>query len=210
MKRYTREGLDDFLRQGLQEFSCPQKVLAVGVAGPVEDLVRKELQNSFNNCQLVTLDINPLHHPDVVADVCALPFADNHFDAVCLIEVLEHIPEPFTAVSEIGRVLKPQGVLLFSVPFIFPMHDKPHDYFRFTVFGLQHLLKNFKVVKISPKSNFVQTLSILILRLFMEKSLIDKIIAVGYLLMAPGIHFIFKHLIKSESITSGYLVWAQK
>ena len=45
-----------------------------------------------------------------------LPYADASFDAVCAIEVLEHTASPYYVLAEIRRVLKPGGVLAFSVP----------------------------------------------------------------------------------------------
>ena len=71
----------------------------------------------------------------------ALPFADNTFDIVLFSEVLEHIDDPFRAVMEIARVLKPDGQLLLTVPFNYLQHEIPHDYFRFTQFGLVSMLR---------------------------------------------------------------------
>jgi SAM-dependent methyltransferase len=55
------------------------------------------------------------HKPFVVASATAMPFADNSFDAIWSIWVLEHIPEPERALREMRRVLKPGGVLLLGV-----------------------------------------------------------------------------------------------
>ena len=70
------------------------------------------------------------------ADCAALPFADASFDTVLLLEVLEHVADARGVLAEISRVLKPGAVLLISVPFLYPIHDAPHDYLRFTPSGI--------------------------------------------------------------------------
>jgi SAM-dependent methyltransferase len=65
------------------------------------------------------VDITPeFAGPDIlIQDISkGLPFADASFDAVFIIEVIEHVPNPFAALTEIHRVLRPGGVLTLSVP----------------------------------------------------------------------------------------------
>lgn len=70
--------------------------------------------------------------PDIFADATQLPFGNESFDAIACFEVLEHVPEPYIALAEIGRVLKPGGIAAISMPFLYPEHDAPHDYQRWT------------------------------------------------------------------------------
>lgn len=74
--------------------------------------------------------------PDVFADASQLPFADASIDTVVMLEVLEHLRAPYAALREINRVLVPGGRALVSMPFLYPVHDAPHDYQRLTVHGL--------------------------------------------------------------------------
>lgn len=77
---------------------------------------------------------------DVVLDVThGLPFADGAFDTVFCCSVLEHTAEPWDALSEIHRVLVPGGIAIVSLPFVLHLHDEPHDYYRFTRYGIEHL-----------------------------------------------------------------------
>lgn len=63
-----------------------------------------------------------------------LPLADESVDTVILSDVLEHISESGRLLREIHRVLKPKGALLLNTPFLYPEHEKPYDYFRYTEF----------------------------------------------------------------------------
>lgn len=77
------------------------------------------------------------------------PFQDGTYDSIFCSQVLEHVFEPDAFVGEIGRVLKPGGILLLTVPFAWDEHEQPYDYARYSSFGLRHLLKRhgFEIVK---------------------------------------------------------------
>ena len=74
--------------------------------------------------------------PGLFADAQALPLKDSCVDHALLLDVLEHLPEPGACLAEIHRVLKPGGSLTLQVPFIYPVHDAPLDFHRWTRFGL--------------------------------------------------------------------------
>lgn len=75
--------------------------------------------------------------PDIFADACSLPIADQCIDGVVCLEVIEHVPDPALALKEIARVLKPSGRAWVSMPFLYPVHNEPFDFQRFTEFGLR-------------------------------------------------------------------------
>ncbi len=77
------------------------------------------------------------------ADIKDLPFISNSIDTIILTQVLEHIDEPFKALNEVKRVLKKDGILILSVPFIYHAHATPYDYFRFSEYGLKSICKNY-------------------------------------------------------------------
>jgi len=81
------------------------------------------------------------YSPNVLADAHALPFISGSMDSILLLEVLEHLKNPEVAIKEAFRVLKPEGILLVSVPFLYPLHDEPHDYRRWTRYGLELLVR---------------------------------------------------------------------
>ena len=78
-------------------------------------------------------------HADVVYDGDRMPFPDGTFDTVLSVQVLEHTPRPGALIKEIARVLAPDGLLILTAPFSFRVHEQPHDYFRYTPYGLAHL-----------------------------------------------------------------------
>jgi SAM-dependent methyltransferase len=71
----------------------------------------------------------------------AIPRPDNHYDAVILTQVLEHVPNPEKVLGEIRRVLKPGGKLLLTVPLTAPLHGEPWHFFHFTHYGIFELAK---------------------------------------------------------------------
>jgi len=79
--------------------------------------------------------------PDVSGTSVQLPFRDEGFDTVLCTQVLEHVPDPFATVSEVARVLKPGGHLVLTAPQAWRLHEYPHDYYRFTRFGLAYMLR---------------------------------------------------------------------
>ena len=100
----------------------------------------KPYQALFNADQHVGVDWPGSGHKlniEAFADAHSLPFADQSFDTVLCTEVIEHLPQPWMSLNEMARVLKPGGHLILSAPFVHVHHEIPHDYYRFTFFGLQ-------------------------------------------------------------------------
>ena len=105
----------------------------------------------YSGEKVTTLDIQP--PADIIGDVMNLPFSDNTFDYVICFETLEHVKNPFTAMNEIHRVLKPSGIFIGSAPFMYEIHGKEYgDYWRFTEQGWRELLIKFKTISITPYS----------------------------------------------------------
>jgi len=70
----------------------------------------------------------------------AIPLPADSFETVLCTQVLEHVPDPAAVLREIARVLRPGGCLIASVPQYWAVHEEPHDYYRFTAFGVRHLI----------------------------------------------------------------------
>jgi len=93
---------------------------------------------------------------DVVGDVRALPFGDSIADCVLSVEVLEHVYEQQVFLIELRRILKSGGRVLLTVPLCLGEHMQPHDYFRYTRFGLEKVLSTsgFRVVEIHGRGGY--------------------------------------------------------
>lgn len=102
---------------------------------------------AFAHCAYVAVDLAvgdeawDYGEIDCIGDLGAIPLASNSFDAALNVVVLEHLPRPDLALAEIARVLKPGGRLLLIAPQQWEVHQAPHDYFRFTRYGLEELCR---------------------------------------------------------------------
>jgi SAM-dependent methyltransferase len=134
-----------------KRFTNGQRMLNVG-SGPT---------NVHPNC--LNVDFYPFPNVDVIANAEHLPFADQSFDVVCSDQLLEHVADPARVISEMLRVLKLGGWMYVGVPFIFPLHPSPKDYFRWSIDGMEALLSGCKLVEsgvaIGPTSGMLTVLS---------------------------------------------------
>lgn len=76
-------------------------------------------------------DIEERHNPDIVLDVCDMnQITSDSIDVINATEIFEHIENPEKGLEECYRVLKKDGVLMLSMPFLFPIHADPPDFQR--------------------------------------------------------------------------------
>ena len=99
---------------------------------------------------ILNIDIFPSDNVDIVADITEIPLKDSIADFVILDSVVEHLPNPVAVVSEAKRILKPGGRLFLNCPFMLPYHGYPGHYQNFTLDGLNHLLRDFSSVSVTP------------------------------------------------------------
>lgn len=85
-------------------------------------------------------DFEGLDHIANLQDMREIP--SEHYDTVLMTHVVEHLTRPDVALTEVRRVLKPDGVLIGSTPHLSRLHGVPHDYYRFTSFGLIYMLRD--------------------------------------------------------------------
>jgi|AntRauTorckE6833_2_1112554.scaffolds.fasta_scaffold05914_2 SAM-dependent methyltransferase len=117
-------------------------------------------------------DIEKREGVDVVADAHKLPFEDSEFSVIVCTEVLEHLHSPHIAIKEMHRVLEPGGTLLLTTRFVFPIHDAPHDYYRYTEFGMKHLFKDgWSIESIEPETRNFETIAVLVQRIGYQTTL---------------------------------------
>jgi SAM-dependent methyltransferase len=101
-------------------------------------------------------------HLDKEADLTRpLEFPDAAFDTIILSDVLEHIPVPLDLCREIARLLSPGGKLIMNVPFYYPLHEAPHDFYRYTEFALRRFMEiaEMRVIYLEPFGGVVEIIS---------------------------------------------------
>ena len=132
---------------------------------------RQRRRGQFDPVQLegtlITANIVPEGGVDVVTDAQYSAFGDGIFDVVVCSEVLEHLYRPQAAVHEINRILKPTGVLIATVPFLFPVHGDPEDFGRYTQEYWRRTLTeagfDMGATKIEAQGGFASSLAQLVL-----------------------------------------------
>ena len=120
------------------------RVLDVGCGGmPYRDYI---LENSRAD-NYRGLDIHSAieytggRKPDLYWDGNTIPLGDNSVDSVICTEVLEHVFDPLLLIGEVRRVVKRGGHALFSVPFVWNLHEEPFDYYRYTPYALDKMFE---------------------------------------------------------------------
>lgn len=114
------------------------RVLDVGCGyRPYENLV---FSQEYVGLEIDTPESRARAKADAFYDGRSFPFEDGSFDAVICNQVLEHVFEPDAFVREIARVLRGDGRLLLTVPFVWDEHEQPRDYARYSSFGVAALL----------------------------------------------------------------------
>ena len=131
------------------DFGCGQK--------PYKDIIHVQ--------KYIGLDIEISGHSheneeiDVYYDGNKIPFENNYFDSILASEVFEHLFNLEEIIKELFRVIKKDGHLLITIPFVYDEHETPYDFARYTSFGIKHLLEKngFKVIKIEKSTNYLET-----------------------------------------------------
>lgn len=138
-KNYAAHENLSHLIELLPKASQPARVLVVGCGEGGEGT--NVLDRS--DVELVSSDISPTSRTDLCADAHRLPFADGSFDAVIVQAVLEHVLDPGMCVAEIGRVLRPAGLVYAETPFMQQVHLGAYDFTRFSHAGHRRLFRAF-------------------------------------------------------------------
>lgn len=152
---------------------------------------------------------------DLVGGAYAIPAASNYFDTALCTAVLEHLEEPESALRECYRVLKAGGVAIYSVPFIWHLHEEPRDFFRFSKYGLRYLFEKvgFDVLEIRPLSGFWVTFGqLLVYNLYrLNRGPLKWLRVVDLVgLLLQGAFYVLDRLDKTEQWTWMYMVIARK
>lgn len=135
-----------YLKNRLIDIGCSTKPYKDLLAPYVTEHIGVDHEGTFHNKSNV----------DLFGTAYGIPVADSSFDSAICTAVLEHLEEPEQALRECYRVLKPGGVAVYTVPFIWHLHEEPRDFYRFSKYGLEYLFKKvgFEIVELKALSGF--------------------------------------------------------
>jgi SAM-dependent methyltransferase len=154
-RQLVRERITEFLRP----HATAERVLDLGCGNsPYATLFPNRL----------CLDLRPRPGAGVVGDAHSLPFASGCFDLIISTEMLEHTLDPQRIVDEIRRVLRPGGRVLLTTRFIFPLHDVPGDYYRFTNYALTHLFRDWSSARVDAEATSFETIGVIFHRMVIQ------------------------------------------
>ncbi len=153
----SRHNLICFLQEAAQTMSPGERVLDAGAG----DSRHKTL---FSHSIYEATDWGVAYQSDgldFLSDLTALPTRSAIYDHIICTQVMEHVPEPGLMLQEFYRLLKPGGKLWLSAPLSYPEHQVPHDYYRYTQYGLSYLHEQagFVVNNIEPLEGLLGTLA---------------------------------------------------
>lgn len=150
---YERESILAFMLEAASQTPPGARVLDVGAGdSPYSEL--------FSHTEYLASDWEESVHAGakratIVASADCLPLPSEDVDVVLLTQVLEHVPGPAPVLAEMHRVLRPGGRIHLTAPLVWELHEVPHDYYRYTEFGLYHLIAEagFLQIEIAPRND---------------------------------------------------------
>lgn len=154
----SRFHLKEFLQEAADTLGPEQKVLDAGSGeGFYSSLFTHTGYESTDFCGVDKT------YGDItfICNLENIPIPAERYDAVLLTQVIEHLPNPSDVLDEIHRILKPTGKLWLTGPLFFPEHEAPYDFYRYTRYGLEHLLSRagFQIVDLQPLEGYGATFS---------------------------------------------------
>jgi len=122
---------------------------------------------------VIYVNLEKKDNPDVIADARNIPLPDNSFDTVIMGELLEHVFDPAVVLKEAHRLLKPNGIILITVPFMVGVHGDPHDFGRYTTTFWEKLAEiiGFDVTEIEQHGNMFAVIALMVQHMFRAKNI---------------------------------------
>lgn len=155
---------------------------------------------------------------DIKNDFLEATIPAKSYDTILCTQVLEHAPEPQKLLTKISKVLKKNGVLILTAPFTGYLHEVPHDYYRYTKYGLQYMLKhaNFRIVYIKSEGNWITSIGqeiISYLEPTYNRFLLKypkRLLQFSVLLLIKALSHLPERFIKSQYSVINYIIVAKK
>lgn len=154
------------LQEQIQKFSGYISGVVLDVGAGESD----RYGNYFKSRKYIRMDVVEREGVDIVGRADAIPLEDSSVDSVLCTQVFEHLDAPFESAVEIYRVLKKGGYLLVTAPQMNELHEEPHDYFRYTKFGLSRVFSQagFTIVEQDQRGGFYATVAQILIRYWID------------------------------------------
>jgi len=138
------------------------RLLDIGCGKKPYSMIYKNLVKSQFGTEVI-YSLHGISSADLICPAEKLPFPSNYFDTILCTEVLEHTNQPIEVFKEMVRILRPEGHLILTVPFIYPLHEEPYDNWRFTSHSLSLLSKQnqLTICELHPRARETTTLFVL-------------------------------------------------
>lgn len=142
-----------FITKSLKKYIKDKHI--IGDVGCGEQPFRKMIEGFGGKYVGVDLAQNSQNSVDIIGSITNLPVEDNYFDIILCSEVLEHVFDLEKGLKELFRSLKPGGILILTIPFNYPLHEEPFDYYRFTSYWLKEKITSIdrKILAIEKGGN---------------------------------------------------------
>lgn len=133
----SRERLKRFNENFAKKIPRDSFVLDAGAGNmPYRNLFEHTNYESADFRQVGSNESNKITY---VCDLQNIPVENSRFDFIIFNQVMEHLPEPALVLRELNRILKDKGKVLYTAPLFYEEHMVPHDYYRYTQYGINHL-----------------------------------------------------------------------
>ncbi|MFZ4405135.1 MAG: methyltransferase domain-containing protein [Pseudobdellovibrionaceae bacterium] len=176
------------------------KFISIGSGGGWSKVIKNKMK-----LNVTEVDKDEKRLPDIVANMEVMSFAsDSSIDAIFCFEVLEHVENINIAIAEAWRILKPGAYFYGSTPFSFPLHDEPYDFARYSKYGLVKLFNKFEIVTLQETSNYLETISLSLIRLIILPGLATKLVGFFFFPLALFLR-LSSFLVKTDVLPTGYI-----
>ena len=204
-----RINIDEFAKGAILDIGCGNK--------PYENLFSGKA-TKYVGCDVVQ---SSEHKVDIICEATNLKFDNAQFDTVFSTQVMEHVDNPQQMVKESYRVLKNNGIAIFSIPFCWELHEEPYDFYRYTKYGLKAMFERegFQIIKIKPNGGkwaaiFQMNIN-MVYSTFKKKTLLRKILKLLFInlkftMLLNSIAIFFDKKYSDELLTLNYIIVASK
>jgi SAM-dependent methyltransferase len=203
--RVLQHFASSYLKGRLIDIGCGSKPYSHLISAYISEHVGVDRQDTLHDQSNI----------DLFGTAYQIPCPKESFESAICTAVLEHLEEPELALRECYRVLKHEGIAIYSVPFIWHLHEEPRDFYRFSKYGLKYLFEKvgFEILELKALSGFWITFGqLLVYNLYrLDKGplrwfhIID---AIG--LMIQAIAYILDRFDKTEQWTWMYMIVVRK